>query len=116
VVELGGGRAGKKFVTVRDCSSLGECKLKRIAQKHLVRIKRVEARTAVTYSGDTQFESRSSRRYSVCVFGSLFHSSLERISILILKSEEKRPCYIFVGTKVHTVPFILSPKPCKFNA
>lgn len=78
MAELGGARAGKKFVTARDCSSLGECKLKGIAQTHLVRTRTVEAGTAVTYSEDAQFESLSSRHYSVCVFGSLFRFFLER--------------------------------------
>jgi hypothetical protein len=79
VVEIGGVAAGKKFVTARECGSLSECNPKRTAQKHLVHTNRIEGGTAVTCSGDTQFESRSSRRYYVCVFGSLFHSFLDRI-------------------------------------
>jgi len=79
VAELGGARDGKKFVTAGECSWLRERKLKRLAQKHLARVRRVEAGTAVTCSRDTQFESRSSRRYSVCVFGSLSRSFLERL-------------------------------------
>ena len=77
--ELGGAGAGKKFVTARQCGSLRESQPKRTAQKHLVHTKRVEGGTAVICSGDTQFDSCSCRRYSVCVFGSLFRSFLDRL-------------------------------------